>query len=55
MKLATVRADGRTALAGLTDAGVLDMSGALPAPATWTRSTRCAPRWPASATAKWRP
>jgi len=30
MKLATVRADGRTALAGLTDAGVLDLSGALP-------------------------
>ena len=30
MKLATVRADGRTALACLTDAGVLDLSGALP-------------------------
>ena len=30
MKLATVRADGRTALAGVTDAGVLDLSGALP-------------------------
>lgn len=30
MKLATVRADGRTALAGLTDSGVLDLSGALP-------------------------
>ncbi len=29
MKLATVRADGTTALAGLTDAGVLDLSGAL--------------------------
>jgi hypothetical protein len=26
MKLATVRADGRTALAGVTDAGVLDLS-----------------------------
>jgi 2-keto-4-pentenoate hydratase/2-oxohepta-3-ene-1,7-dioic acid hydratase in catechol pathway len=30
MKLATVRADGMTALAGVTDAGVLDLSGALP-------------------------
>jgi len=30
MKLATVRADGRTALAGVTDAGVVDLSGALP-------------------------
>ena len=30
MKLATVRTNGGTALAGLTDAGVLDLSGALP-------------------------
>jgi 2-keto-4-pentenoate hydratase/2-oxohepta-3-ene-1,7-dioic acid hydratase in catechol pathway len=30
MKLATVRADGMTALAGVTDAGVLDLSGVLP-------------------------
>src|ERR1700733_9469681 len=30
MKLATVRADGRTALAGGTAGGVLDLSGALP-------------------------
>jgi 2-keto-4-pentenoate hydratase/2-oxohepta-3-ene-1,7-dioic acid hydratase in catechol pathway len=30
MKLATVRADGTTALAAVTDAGVVDLSGALP-------------------------
>ena len=30
MKLATVRADGRTALAAVTDAGIVDLSGAFP-------------------------
>ena len=30
MKLATVRTNGGTALAGVTEAGVLDLSGALP-------------------------
>ena len=56
MKLATVRADGRTALAGLTDAGVLDLSGALPGAGdldSVRRAVRRAGR--ASATAKWRP
>jgi len=31
MRLATVRADGTTALAAMTDAGVIDLSGALAA------------------------